>query len=147
MIGGGTFSSHQFTVAEGMAMLQYLKDYAEEVYPLLETKGEKIRKGVLAALRSEGVEAVVTGIGSLFQTHFPFQKGAELDSPHAINQLTDVGKREVEFRIRMLTKGVHVMHGGGGLSIAHSDKDIERIIEAAREVGREMKAERERLEA
>jgi glutamate-1-semialdehyde 2,1-aminomutase len=140
MIGGGTFSSHPFTVAAGMAMLQYLKDYAEEVYPLLETKGEKIRKGVLAALRSEGVEAVVTGIGSLFQTHFPFQKGAELDSPHAINQLTDVGKREVEFRIRMLTKGVHVMHGGGGLSIAHSDKDIEKIIGAAREVAREMAA-------
>jgi glutamate-1-semialdehyde 2,1-aminomutase len=38
----------------------------------------------------------------------------------------------------MLTKGVHVMHGGGALSIAHSDKDIEKIIGAAREVGREM---------
>jgi glutamate-1-semialdehyde aminotransferase len=38
----------------------------------------------------------------------------------------------------MLTKGVHVMHGGGGLSIAHSDKDIEKIIETAREVAREM---------
>jgi len=138
MIGGGTFSSHPFTAAAGMAMLRYLKDHAEEVYPLLEAKGEKVRKGVLAALRSEGVDAVVTGIASLFQTHFPFQKGAELYSPHAISQLTDVGKREVEFRIRMLTKGVHVMHGGGGLSITHSDGDIEKIIEAAREVGREM---------
>lgn len=138
MIGGGTFSSHPFTAAAGMAMLRYLKDHAEEVYPLLEAKGEKVRKGVLAALRCEGVDAVVTGIASLFQTHFPFQKGAELYSPHAISQLTDVGKREVEFRIRMLTKGVHVMHGGGGLSITHSDGDIEKIIEAAREVGREM---------
>jgi glutamate-1-semialdehyde aminotransferase len=31
------------------------------------------------------------------------------------------------------------MHGGGGLSMAHSDKDIEKIIKAAREVAREMK--------
>jgi glutamate-1-semialdehyde aminotransferase len=38
----------------------------------------------------------------------------------------------------MLTKGVHVMHGGGGLSIVHSDKDIEKIIEVAGQVGREM---------
>ena len=138
LIGGGTFSSHPFTTAAGLAMLGYLKDHAEEVYPLLEARGEKVRKGVQQALQSEGLDAAVTGIGSLFQTHFPLQKGVALNSPHSINQLTNVEKREVEFRIRMLTKGVHVMHGGGGLSIAHSDKDIEKIIEAAREVGREM---------
>jgi glutamate-1-semialdehyde aminotransferase len=30
------------------------------------------------------------------------------------------------------------MHGGGGLSISHSDEDIKRIIEATREVAKEM---------
>lgn len=140
LIGGGTFSSHPFTAAAGLAMLGYLRDHAEEVYPLIETRGEKVRKGIQEALRSEGLDATATGIGSLFQTHFPLQKGVTLNSPHSINQLTDVEKREVEFRIRMLTKGVHVMHGGGGLSIAHSDKDIEKIIAAAREVAKEMKA-------
>jgi len=138
LIGGGTFSSHPFTAAAGLAMLQYLKDHAEEVYPLLEAKGEKVRKGVQEALRGEGLIATVTGIGSLFQTHFPSQKEVMLNSPHLIHQFTDVEKREVEFRIRMLTKGVFVMHGGGGLSIAHSDGDIDKIINAAREVGKEM---------
>jgi len=38
----------------------------------------------------------------------------------------------------MLTKGIHVMHGGGGLSMAHSDEDIEKIIKATGEVAREM---------
>ena len=38
----------------------------------------------------------------------------------------------------MLTKGVHVIHGGGALSITHSDEDIDRIIEAAGEAAREM---------
>ena len=38
----------------------------------------------------------------------------------------------------MLTKGVHVMHGGGGVSTAHSDDDIEKIIKATREVAKEM---------
>ncbi len=138
LIGGGTFSSHPLTVAAGLAMLCYLRDHKDEVYPLLEAKGEKVRNGVQKALDREGLNGVVTGIGSLFQTHFPFQKGVTLNSPHSINQLTDTEKREVEFRIRMLNKGVHVMHGGGSLSIAHSDQDIEKIIEAAREVAKEM---------
>jgi glutamate-1-semialdehyde 2,1-aminomutase len=139
LIGGGTFSSHPFTAAAGLAMLGYLKDHAEEVYPLLETRGEKIRKGVQEALQREGLDAIATGVGSLFETHFPLQKGIILDSPQSIHQFTDTEKREVEFRIRMLTKGVHVMHGGGGLSIAHSDEDIEKVIGAAREVAKEMK--------
>jgi glutamate-1-semialdehyde 2,1-aminomutase len=138
MIGGGTFSSHPLTAAAGLAMLQYLKDHTEEIYPLLETKGEKVRKGVEEALQKVGVQTAVTGIGSLYQTHFPSQKGVGLHSPHLIHQFSDIEKREVEFRIRMLTKGVHVMHGGGGLSIAHSDEDIEKIVKASEAVAREM---------
>ena len=61
-----------------------------------------------------------------------------LNSPHAIHQFTDIEKREIEFRVRMMIKGVHVMHGGGALSTAHSDEDIEKIISSAREVAREM---------
>lgn len=141
LIGGGTFSAHPLTAAAGLAMLRYLKDHRGKIYPLLESNGEKLRKGVQEAFIREGLNAVVTGIGSLFQTQFPFQKGEMLNSPHSIHRLTDIKKREIEFRIRMLTKGIHVMHGGGSLSIAHSDRDIEKIIKATREVGREMKAE------
>jgi glutamate-1-semialdehyde 2,1-aminomutase len=139
LIGGGTFSAHPLTAAAGLAMLRYLKDHRQKVYAILESNGEKVRKGVQGAFDQEGFDAVVTGVGSLFQTHFPFSKGETLNSPHSINRFTDVEKREVEFRVRMLTKGIHVMHGGGCLSIAHSDEDIEKITKAARRVAREMK--------
>jgi glutamate-1-semialdehyde 2,1-aminomutase len=139
LIGGGTFSAHPLTAAAGSAMLHYLKDHRKMIYPLLESRGERIRKGLQEALDQVGLNAVVTGTGSLFQTHFPFKKGTPLDSPQSIHRLTDLEKRESEFRVRMLGKGVHVMHGGGCLSLAHSDEDIERIIKAARSVGREMK--------
>jgi len=138
LIGGGTFSAHPLTVAAGLAMLRYLKDHSDEVYPVLEAKGQKIRKAVQGSCRREGLDAMVTGIGSLFQTHFPLQKGVILNSPHSIQKFADIEKREVEFRIRMLTKGIHMMHGGGSLSMAHSDEDIEKIIEAARRVAKEM---------
>jgi glutamate-1-semialdehyde 2,1-aminomutase len=119
-------------------MLQYLKDYEDEVYPPLDTRGKKVREGVQKSLHREGINAIVTGIGSLFQTHFPLREKVILNSPHSIHQFTDTEKRESEFRIRMLTKGVHMMHGGGALSMAHSDEDIEKIIEATREVAQEM---------
>ena len=88
LIGGGTFSAHPLTAAAGLAMLRYLRDRRKEVYPLLESKGEKVRKGVQKVLDQEGLNAVVTGIGSLFQTHFPLEKGVILDSPHSIHRLT-----------------------------------------------------------
>jgi glutamate-1-semialdehyde 2,1-aminomutase len=138
LIGGGTFSAHPCTAAAGLAMLQHLKDQAAEIYPVLEAKGKAVREGIQKALHHYGIKSVVTGVGSLFQTHFPYRDDAALDSPNAIHQLTDVDKRENEFRIRMLTKGVHVMHGGGAISTAHSDRDIDRIIQAAGEIGREM---------
>ena len=139
MIGGGTFSSHPLTVAAGTAMLRYLKDHAAEVYPLLAAKGKKAREGVEQAMKAEGVDVFVSGIGSLYQTHFPTEKGKILNSPQAINRFTDTDRRENEFRMRMMNHGVHVMHGGGALSITHTDEDIDRIIEAARRAAREMK--------
>ncbi|HUL29580.1 MAG TPA: aspartate aminotransferase family protein, partial [Thermodesulfobacteriota bacterium] len=130
LIGGGTFSAHPLTAAAGLAMLRYLKDHRQKIYPLLESNGDKIRKRLQEAFDREGLTAVVTGTGSLFQTHFPYEKGVTLNSPQSIHQLTDLEKRELEFRVRMLAKGVHVMHGGGCLSIAHSDKDIDKIVKA-----------------
>lgn len=138
LIGGGTFSAHPLTVAAGLAMLRFLKEKADEVYPSLERAGEKLRRNLQEIFDQEGLVAAVTGFASLYQVHFPFKKTSELNSPHRIHQFTDIEKREVEFRIRMLNKGVHVMHGGGGLSLAHSEEDIERIIRATKEVVKEM---------
>jgi len=141
LIGGGTFSAHPLTSVAGLAMLRHLSAHRKTIYPLLESKGEKIRKRLQEVFDREGLNAVVTGIGSLFQTHFPFEKGVTLNSPQSIHRLTDLEKREIEFRVRMLAKGAHVMHGGGCVSIAHSDEDIEKFIQAARKVAREMKKE------
>ena len=138
LIGGGTFSAHPCTAAAGLAMIHYLRDHAHEVYPLLEARGEKVRKGVQEAMGRNGVPCFVTGAGSLFQTHFPIKDKVILNSPQALNEFTDTEKREVEFKVRMLTKGVHVVHGGGAVSLAHSDTDIQKTIEAAGEVAKDM---------
>lgn len=138
LIGGGTFSAHPFTVSAGLAMLRFLKNRSKEIYPSLEEKGERLRKRLQEAFDQVSLPAKVTGIASLYQVHFPLRKDVVFNSPHVIHRFTDIEKREVEFRIRMLNQGVHVMHGGGSLSTAHSDEDIDRIIEATKEVSKEM---------
>ncbi len=138
LIGGGTFSAHPLTAAAGLAMLRHLRDHRKKIYPLLESRGDRVRKRLQEAFDREGLNAVVTGIGSLFQTHFPFKKGVKLNSPQSIHSLTDLEKREIEFKVRMLAKGIHVMQGGGCLSTAHSNEDIEKIVKAARKVAQEM---------
>lgn len=142
LIGGGTFSAHPLTVAAGLAMLRFLKENAKEIYPSLENKGERLRRRLQEIFDQEGVEALVTGFASLYQVHFPLKRNGPFNSPYAIHRFTDIEKREVEFRIRMLTKGVHVMHGGGALSTAHSDEDIENILKAVEKVAREMKEDK-----
>jgi glutamate-1-semialdehyde 2,1-aminomutase len=144
LVGGGTFSSHPLTAAAGLAMIHYLKDHADEIYPQLDARGQKIREGIQAAMRRHGIRVGVTGVGSLFQTHFPYREGETLNSAQALNQLTDTDRREGEFRIQMLNHGVHVVHGGGALSIAHSDREIQHIIEAAGSVAKEMAQEADR---
>jgi glutamate-1-semialdehyde 2,1-aminomutase len=139
LIGGGTFSAHPLTAAAGLAMLRYLEKHSKKVYPSLELRGEKVRRGIQEVFDQEGLNAVVTGVGSLLQTHFPSQKEVILNSPHSIHFFTDIEKREIEFRVRMLSKGIHVMHGGGSLSLAHSDEDIEKVVKAARAVAKEMR--------
>jgi glutamate-1-semialdehyde 2,1-aminomutase len=42
----------------------------------------------------------------------------------------------------MLNKGVYTMYGGGALSMAHTDEDINNIVYAAEEVAREMSVRR-----
>jgi glutamate-1-semialdehyde 2,1-aminomutase len=49
-----------------------------------------------------------------------------------------MAKRDKEFRLRMLNKGVYTMYGGGALSMAHTEEDINRIIRAAGEVAKEI---------
>jgi len=50
-------------------MIHYLKDHAHEVYPCW-TQRREVRKGIQEAMRRNGISCIVTGVGSLFQTHF-----------------------------------------------------------------------------
>jgi len=139
LFDGGTFSAHSEYLKAGLIMLGRLGASAGTIYPKLARSGEKLRRGVERAFEEAGVPAHCTGYGnavvpgsSLFMVHFPREKGVSYDYPEDIHddRRSDVALREEILKLALLVNGVNVVHGGGAVSAAHGDKDIEATIAA-----------------
>ncbi|MCR4409078.1 MAG: aminotransferase class III-fold pyridoxal phosphate-dependent enzyme [Candidatus Saccharicenans sp.] len=141
---GGTFSSHEEYMRAGLAMLDYLEKNQHRVYPYLGQQAEKLRRGIERVFREEGLEAVCTGDGhelvpdsSFFMVNFPrkkidYRQPEDLWNPERSN----VTLREEVLKLALLLNGVHVVHGGGCLSTAHTPEDVDRTIQAYAEAAR-----------
>lgn len=139
LMGGGTFSCMPPSMIAGRAMLGYLEEKEKEIYPVLEEKGGRLRGGMEAAFRSRGVPVKCFGLGSLFSVCFPRPDSDQVKNIEDIETRTDMSRR-AEFNLRMLNRGVYLVHGRGAVSMAHTDEDINHIIEAAGMVAEEMAA-------
>ncbi len=144
---GGTFSSHSTYTRSGAAMIRHLIRHAPRVYPRLAEAGERLRRGVEAVFRAEGIEVVCTGGpndvlpgSSLFMVHFP-RKAWPAMTPEVLNNpaYSHVGLREEILKLALLVEGVHVVHGGGAVSLAHGAEDVRQTIEAYSRVAGLMK--------
>jgi glutamate-1-semialdehyde 2,1-aminomutase len=139
LMGGGTFSCMPPAMVAGLSMVGYLEEHEKEVYPSLEAKGERVRRGIEDAFRSQGIHALCFGVGSLFTTCFPKTKDVSITNNEEAEIYSDASL-EREFHLRMLNKGVYTVNGGGAISTAHTNGDIEKIIAAAAETAAEMAA-------
>jgi len=101
--------------------------------------GENAKQGIEKVLIEQGINAKCTGVGSLFQTHFPYEEDVILKNPRDIEYLTDAKKRDEEFKLRLINRGFFVMHGGGAVSSAHTESEINQLIEATSAIGSEMR--------
>ncbi len=137
-MGGGTFSCMPLSMLAGRTMLKYLEDHEKEVYPALEEKGLQLCNGIEGVFRAQAIAVRYFRVGSLFSTCFPPTADITLKNNEDVETQTDLVRRDQEFRLRMLNKGVYLIDGGGAISMAHTDEDIERIIEAAEESAKEM---------
>ena len=140
IVGGGTFSCSPLSMIVGYQVVDYLRNHAKDVYPRIDRLGQKLREGMAKAFQRSGIIGRTTGIGSLCGAYFPYKPETIVRNPTEMQQLTDLEKLDHEFKVRMLNHGAFVMHGGGGVSFAHSDEDIERVITATETVAREMSA-------
>jgi glutamate-1-semialdehyde 2,1-aminomutase len=144
LMGGGTFSCMLPSMIAGRTMLRHLEEHEKEVYPALEEKGQKLRQGIEKAFRSHEIPVKCFGVGSLFTTCFPKAADTPLRNMEDVELHTDMVRREKQFRLSLLNKGVYTMYGGGAVSMAHSDRDLEHIIKAAEKVAEEMSSAQDR---
>lgn len=141
---GGTFSAHPEYMRAGLKIVQYLCENEEHVYSRLALTGDKLRKGIESAFSAESVRVLTSGSGndvvsgsSLFMVHFPKKKTLRLLPEELQNERTsDLEMREEILKLALLINGVNAVHGGGAISLAHSDAEIERTVSAYRESAR-----------
>ncbi|MFQ5813576.1 MAG: aspartate aminotransferase family protein [Anaerolineae bacterium] len=146
---GGTFSAHSAAVLAGKTLVEHLVHNESQIYPKLGALGQKIRTGVEEVFAGHGILAKCTGYGndaisdsSLVMIHFPYDERTQLTSPEAVwdPEVCNVERREKVLKLALLLERVHVVHGLGAISTAHSGEDAEWLFAACDEAAKRMKA-------
>jgi len=145
MFEGGTFSSHSEYMKAGLIMLGHLVKNAPAVYPRMARAGEKLRRAIERVFAAEGIAARCTGDGnevvpgsSLFMVHFPREAETACDRPEALHddRRMNLALQEEILKLALLVHGVNVVHGGGAVSAAHRERDVDATIAAYAEAAR-----------
>ena len=125
-IGGGTFSANPMTMKAGKATLNILKN-GKSIYSKLDSLGEKTRKQLSKTFSGN---AILTGKGSLFMTHFTKEIAEIQNAADAARCNT---KLLQQFHFEMIVKdGVFFLPGKlGAFSNAHLDSDVKTLVSAA----------------
>ena len=122
----GTLSGNPLATAAGLSVLRRLRD--ESLYDELERKGARLEAGLSELGRVQRVGAMLT----LFMSG-----GGVVDFEDA--QACDTERYGAYFR-HLLDRGIYVAPSqfeAMFVSLAHGDEDIDRTVEAARELGRD----------
>jgi glutamate-1-semialdehyde 2,1-aminomutase len=146
---GGTYSAHPASLLAAKTMIGYLVTHEAEIYPRLAELGDKARQAVQDAFGQEGLYAVCTGHGnevlpgsSLFMVHFPYKAGACLNRPEDLFDpaVCDVVLGQRVFDLALLLENVFTLRAHGGVSVAHTEADIDFFGQACRRAARRLKS-------
>jgi glutamate-1-semialdehyde 2,1-aminomutase len=123
-IGGGTFSANPVTMTAGLATLNFLQKN-KEVYSKIDRLGGIARKGLSKIFADAGIPCKVTGLNSIFMTHF----GKEM-----VQDATDVAMSDrkllTEYHLALMADhGIFFLPGKmGAFSYAHDEDDVKKLL-------------------
>jgi glutamate-1-semialdehyde 2,1-aminomutase len=123
----GTLSGNPLAVTAGIETLRLLRDPG--LYERLEAKTRQLCDGVQAAAQHAGVPVFTTRIGSMFCTFLTAQPVTDYTSASTSDTV-----RFRRYFHGLLDAGVYVAPSqfeAGFISVAHTDGEIERTIEAS----------------
>jgi glutamate-1-semialdehyde 2,1-aminomutase len=125
----GTLSGNPLAMAAGLATLK--RALEPETHDRLEELGERWKSGMEAAASQGDVPHTVNQVGSMVSIFFT--EGPVTDFASAARSDTGLFK---DFFWHMLSRGVYLapsQYEAGFISTAHTDEDLDKTFEAARE--------------
>ena len=126
----GTLSGNPLAMASGLATLKILRD--TNPYPRLNAVTSRLCDGLRSACQSAGVPHWVAQVGSMFTLFFTSTRVTNF--PTAVTSDT---QRFAKYFWGMIDRGVYLpcsQYEANFVSAAHSDADIEHVLQSAREV-------------
>jgi glutamate-1-semialdehyde 2,1-aminomutase len=130
----GTLSGNPLAMAAGAATVSYLQEHEDEVYPKLEATAKAMFDGVAAEAAKAGVPLTTNRVGAM---------GTWFFTPGPVKDYDDAAKSDMEafgrFHRDLLDRGVWLppsQFEAAFISTAHSEKEVQATIEAAREAFR-----------
>lgn len=123
----GTFCKHPLSLAAARAVLKHLKTQGASLQEQLNQRTSQLVERLNACMEAEEMPIQFTHFGSFFAA----ASSKSSASPMAMNLLS----------YHLIDRGVHLRTGdtGGFLSTAHTDKDIDYIIQAFHESVKDMR--------
>jgi glutamate-1-semialdehyde 2,1-aminomutase len=131
MYQAGTLSGNPLAMAAGLATLRHLRENKQEIYPSLEKLSGQLVEGVATAAKEAGVTLCHNRVGSMFTWFF---------TPGPVTDWESASKADTEafgrFFRSMLDNGIYLppsQFEAAFLSAAHTEEDIQRTINAAKQ--------------
>jgi glutamate-1-semialdehyde 2,1-aminomutase len=132
----GTFNASPLVAAAGTIAVTKCADPA--VQERCDQLASRLRAGVNAAFVKRGVPGFAWGDSSGFHigvgTAIPNQRGEDLREPEGLTaeQLVGLAPNPLNTKLHLglMLEGVELFHGGGFLSVKHTDTDVDRTVAA-----------------
>jgi glutamate-1-semialdehyde 2,1-aminomutase len=132
MYQAGTLAGNPLAMSAGIAALNLIR--GDEVWMKFEQVAGRLEAGISAAAEHAGIPIQQTRVGTMFTTFFSETKPVDWNTVKVADKV-----RFGKFFQKMLANGVYLAPSqfeAGFLSILHTDKIVERTLEAVTEVFR-----------
>ena len=145
---GGTYSGHPASLLAAKTLMAYLAEHEAGIYPRLAELGNKARAILEGIFAAEGIYARCTGYSpeiqpgsSLVLLHLPHRPDQSLQSAKDTLDpaVCDHVLSEHVLQLAMLLEDVHISHGLGSLTMAHTEDDLTFLGQAYARVARRIK--------
>jgi glutamate-1-semialdehyde 2,1-aminomutase len=124
----GTHNAHPISAAAGVAALRECRSGEPQEYAA--GLAAALRAGLTSVLAEAGVPGCAYGESSTFHLLIGHAGEPERASPQALKSAGMSPELSAELHTGMLLNGVHLFHGSGFLSAAHTERDVEQTVAA-----------------